>query len=82
MKHDNVNDISDYFQVVRIYSFVKEIKLYIHASHIVFLLVRSENKMFLKEIKHVIRAFIAMNYFLNKCKEVTKYIPLFLRSVS
>ena len=45
-------------QVVRIYSFVKEIKLYIRASYIFFLFVKTENNNFIKKIKHVISAFI------------------------
>ena len=46
-------------QVMRIYNFVEEIKLYIHTSFIIFPLVLSENNNFIKEIKHVLRAFIA-----------------------
>ena len=45
-------------QVVRIYSFMKEIKVYIRASYIVFLFVNNENNNFIKEIKHVVHAFI------------------------
>ena len=45
-------------QVVRIYSFIKEIELYIRASYTVFLFVKLENDNFIKEIKHVLRAFI------------------------
>ena len=41
-------------QVVRIYSFMKEIKVYIRASYIVFLFVKTENNNFIKEIKHVL----------------------------
>ena len=44
-------------QVVRIYSFVKEIKLYIRASYIFFLFVKTENNNFIKKIKHVLRPF-------------------------
>ena len=43
-KHENdVNDMIGWLQVVRIYSFMKEIKVYIRASYIVFLFVKSEN---------------------------------------
>ena len=38
---------------MRIYSFMKEIKLYIRASYIVFFFVKTENNNFIKEIKHV-----------------------------
>ena len=48
-----------FFQVVRIYSFMNEIKVCIRASYIVFLNVKTENINFIKEIKHVFRAFIA-----------------------
>ena len=44
-------------QVVRIYSFMKEIRLYKPASCIVILFVKTENNNFLKEIKNVLRAF-------------------------
>ena len=44
-------------QVMRIYSFMEEIKVYIHDLYIVFLFVKTENK-FIKEIKHVLCAFI------------------------
>ena len=59
MKHKNdVRNMVCCFQVVRIYSFMKEIKVYLSASYIVFLFVKTENN-FIKEIKHVLRAFIA-----------------------
>ena len=59
MKHENdVNDIVGYLQVVRICSFMKEIKVFIRASYIVFVFVKMENSN-IKEIKHVLRAFIA-----------------------
>ena len=48
-----------YFQVVRSYTFMKEINVYIRALHIVFLFVKTENYDFIREIKHVIRSFIA-----------------------
>ena len=41
-----------YLQFVRIYSFMKEIKVQIRASYIVFLLANTENN-FIKEITHV-----------------------------
>ena len=44
-------------QVVKIYSFMKEIKVYIRASYIGFLFVKIENNS-KKEIKHVLCAFI------------------------
>ena len=44
MKHEkDVSNMVDCLQVVRIYSFMKEIKVYILASHIVFLFVKTEN---------------------------------------
>ena len=46
-------------QVVRSYSFMKEIQVYILALYIVFPFVMTENNNFIKEIKHVISAFIA-----------------------
>ena len=45
MKH--VSDIIDSLQVVRIYSFLKEIKLFMCALYIVFLFVKPENKNFI-----------------------------------
>ena len=60
MRHENgVSNVVGCFHVVRIYSFVDEIKVYLHASYIVFLFVKTENNIFKKEIKHVLRAFIA-----------------------
>ena len=38
---------------------MKEIKVYIRALYIVFLFVKTENNNFIKEIKYVLRAFIA-----------------------
>ena len=59
MKHENdVSDLIGCLQVVRIYSFTKEIKFYTRASYIVFLFVKSENN-FIKQIKYVLRDFIA-----------------------
>ena len=50
MKHGNdVSNMAGCLQVVKIYSFMREIKIYIHASYIVFLSVKSENKNFIKE---------------------------------
>ena len=44
IKHENdVKNMVGCLQVVRIYSFMKEIKLYIHDSYIVFLFVKSGN---------------------------------------
>ena len=48
----NEDDVSSMFgclQVVRIYSFIKEIKVYIRASYIVFLVVKTENNNFIKK---------------------------------
>ena len=60
MKHDNnVIDMVGCLQVVRIYSFMEEIKLCIRASYIVFFFFKTENNNFIKEIKHVFRAFIS-----------------------
>ena len=60
MKHEHdVSNMVGCLQVVRIYSFMKEIKVYIRASYISFLFVKTENNNFIKEIKHVLRAFIA-----------------------
>ena len=38
-------------QVLRIYNFIKEIKVYRRASYIVFLFVKRENNSFIKEKK-------------------------------
>ena len=59
MKHENeVSDMVGCLQVVIIYSFVNEIEVDICTSYIVFLVVTMKNSL-IKEIKHVIRAFIA-----------------------
>ena len=59
MKHKNdVSNMIGCHQVVRTYSFVKGIKLYIHASYIVVLFIKLENN-FIKEIKRVLGTFIA-----------------------
>ena len=48
MKHENdVSNAVDCLQVVRIYSFMKKIKVYIRASYIVFLFVKTENNNFI-----------------------------------
>ena len=60
MKHED--DVSKYgwlSLVVRNYSFMTEIKIYIRASYIVFLFTKTENNNFVKEIKHVLCAFLA-----------------------
>ena len=61
MKHEKWREQYGWccLQVVRIYSFMKKIEVYICASYIVFLFVKTENTNFIKEIKHVLRAFIA-----------------------
>ena len=50
-----------YLQVVRIYSFMKKIKVYIRTSYIIFLfIIKMENNYnLIKEIKHVVHAFVA-----------------------
>ena len=59
MKHENgVSNVAGCLHVVRIYSFMKEIKVYTHASYIVSLFVKTENNNFIKEIKHALRALI------------------------
>ena len=59
MKHEiGESNIAGCLQVLRIYSFMKEITVYIRASYIVFLFVKTKNN-FIKEIKHVLRAFMA-----------------------
>ena len=50
--------MTGYLQVVKIYSFMKEIKVSLRASYIIFLFVKTKNN-FIKEVKHVLRAFIA-----------------------
>ena len=53
MKHENdVSNMVGCLQVVKICSFIKETKVYIRASYIVFIFVKTENN-FIKEIKHV-----------------------------
>ena len=58
MKND-VSNMVGCLQVTKIYSFMKEIKAYIRPPHIVFLFIKTEIINFIKEIKHVLRAFIA-----------------------
>ena len=48
-----------YLQVVRIYNFMKEIKVYIRASYIVFLLLPTDEKKIIKVINHVLFVSIA-----------------------
>ena len=62
LKHEN--DVSNMFGSVSKlwefnYCFMKEIKVYIHASYIFFRFVKMGNNNFTKEIKHVLRVFIA-----------------------
>mgnify|MGYP001794487453 CR=1 FL=1 len=60
MKHKNdLSDITVSLQIVRIYGFVKDIKLYKRALYIVFLFVMSKNTNIVKEIKLVLRASLA-----------------------
>ena len=43
MKHESdVNDMVGFIQVVKICSFMKEIKVYIRASYVLFLFVKTE----------------------------------------
>ena len=63
MKQDNdVIYMIGCLQFVRIYSFMKEIKLNIRASYVVVLFVSLDNYNFMKEIKYgiIFRAFIAL----------------------
>ena len=54
MKHENdMGNVVCCVPVVRIYSFMKKIKVYIRASYIVFHFVKTQNSNFIKEIKHV-----------------------------
>ena len=39
----------DRLQIVKIYSFMKKIKVYIHASYSVFLFVKTENNDFISK---------------------------------
>ena len=56
MKHEN--DVSDCRKFVRIYNFLKEIKLNKRVSYNVFLFVSTENNSFRKKIQNVLRAYI------------------------
>ena len=57
MKHENgVSNVVGCLHVLRIYNFMKEIKLFLRASYIVFFFVKSKNKNFIKELKHVVHA--------------------------
>ena len=52
IKHENdVNDMIGCLRVLRIYSFMKEIKLYKRVSYIVFLFVKTGNNSFIKKNK-------------------------------
>ena len=58
MNHENhVSNMVGCLPVVRIYSFMKKNKTV--CTNIIFLFAKSENNDFIKEIKHVISAFIA-----------------------
>ena len=58
---------------MRIYSFMKEIfKVYIRASCVLFLSIKTENNNFLKEIKHVLRAFVVYS---RKHKQPAPGVP-------
>ena len=60
MKHENdMRNMVGFLQVVRIYSFMKEIKMCTRVSYIVFLFVKMESNDFIKEGKHVLHTFIA-----------------------
>ena len=60
MKHENdASNVVGCLQVVRIYSFIKEIKVYTGASQVVVFFVKTENNNFIKEIKNVLHALIA-----------------------
>ena len=54
----DMSNMGGCLQVVRIYSFKKEIKVFISASYFVFLIVKKENNSFIKEIKHILRTFL------------------------
>ena len=57
MKHENdMSNMVGFLKVVRLYSFLKEIKL----STNVFLLGKLETTNFIKEIKHVLCAIISL----------------------
>ena len=68
LKHENdVSNMAGYLQVVRIYSFMKEIKVYIRASYIFFLFVKTESIIFIKEIK-------CSPYLHNLVKTLAKFV--------
>ena len=59
MKHEyDVSDMVGCVQVVRIYSYMKEIKLDTCAMYVVFFFVKTENNFIKKQIIHVLRGFI------------------------
>ena len=61
MKHGNdMTEMIICLQVVKSYSFTKGMKLYI----LVFLLVKSENNDFIKEIKQVLRGWLRLKLLL------------------
>ena len=55
----DVSDTIACLHVLRIYRFVKEIKLYICALYIIFLFVKSEKNRFTKATEHVLCTFTA-----------------------
>ena len=60
IKHENdVSDMVGCLQVEKNYCSMKELKIYIRPSCIVFLFAKTENNNFRKEMKHVLRVFIA-----------------------
>ena len=60
MKHENdLSNVVGSLQVLRIYSFMKEIKVYTRALYNVFLFAETENNNLIKEITYVLRAVIA-----------------------
>ena len=68
MKHENdVSNVVDCLQVVRIYRFKKKIKVQTCASYTVFLFVKSENNI-IKEIKHVL--FYSSLYYQNTINKI------------
>ena len=67
----------DCLQVVRIHSLMKEIKVYIPALYIVFLFVKMETNNFIKEIKHVLCAFIASIASPDLLSNSPKHLPQF-----
>ena len=58
-QESDVSNVIGFLLVMRIYSFMRETKVFILPSYIAFLFVKMENNSFVKEIKHFLRAFIA-----------------------